>query len=386
MADAECFVIMPFGQKEDASGQSIDFDTIYQYLIKSTLEHLDIKCTRCDEIDEAGWIHSKMFQYIYQSRVAVVDITALNPNVFYELGVRHTLADRVTVILKRKGTKVPFNIQDFKVIEYDETHPGSVEKTKKKIGDFIQNGLKLRKTDSPVHEVLKLRINPEPVKLDMLRTFEYSLKGVPGKSICLVTGDLQNIKHMADIWVSSENTNMQMSRHFERSVSGVIRFYGAKKNRAGRIVEDTIAKELAEVVGENAYVDPATIVATGPGKLGETHGVKQIFHAAAVVGEVGVGYTPIGGIDRCISNALQEADKDEYAPLQLRSILFPLIGTGTGRGSLEKTAPSLIKAAIAYLNANRNSRVEKVYFVAWSDKELDVCQTALQEAPEVAIV
>ena len=53
-AEKKCFVIMPFGDKEDAEGKIIDFNKIYKYLIKNTVEEdLQMTCIRCDEIAEA---------------------------------------------------------------------------------------------------------------------------------------------------------------------------------------------------------------------------------------------------------------------------------------------------------------------------------------------
>ena len=82
----KCFVIMPFGQKMDINGKLIDFNKIYSNFIKGTLTDLGLKCVRCDEIEEAGSIHAKMFEHIFDADVAIVDTTALNANVFYELG------------------------------------------------------------------------------------------------------------------------------------------------------------------------------------------------------------------------------------------------------------------------------------------------------------
>src|SRR5262249_32390682 len=158
-----------------------------------------------------------------------------------------------------------------------------------------------------------------------------------------------DVKNLADIWVSSENTNMEMSRPHERSISGVIRFYGAKRKH-GRVVEDTIANELKAIVGENANVNPATVIATVAGELERRHSVKKIFHIASVIGQVGVGFTPIPGIGRCVSEALTLADSDDFVAMKLKSILFPLMGTGQARGSLERTAKELIEAAISYLH------------------------------------
>ena len=374
---------MPFGDKVDSDGKVIDFNKIYTYLIKNTVEGLGITCVRCDEIAESGWIHAKMFEHIYQSDVAITDITSLNPNVLYELGVRHALAESVTVLLRRKGTAIPFNIQGFQVIEYDPEDIASVEEAKKKIVDFIRNGLKLKKKDSPVHEVLNLKIGTESKQLRRTETFEYPLKKFPTKRICLITGDIRDAKGI-DVWVNSENTNMQMARHYDRSISSVIRYCGAVR-KAGQIVDDVIANELAIVAGNPANVPPGEIMVTGAGELERTNSVKKIFHAAAVTGQVGTGYSPIADIGICVRNALVMADADEFKGLELKSILFPLIGTGTARGELEKNAPQLINAAISYLETHPESRIDRVYFVTWSEKELEVCQRVLQESPDVAI-
>jgi len=249
---------------------------------------------------------------------------------------------------------------------------------------FHPNGLKLKKKDSPVHEVLDLRIGTESKGLSKTEVFAYRLRNAKDKQICLITGDIRNVK-VVDVWVNSENTNMQMARHYDRSISSVIRYLGAKKDRSGLVIDDTIAKELTEIAGDHAHVPPGTVIATGAGELERTHRVKKIFHAASVVGQVGKGYTPVADIGMCVRNALEIANSDEFENMNLKSILFPLIGTGTGRGKLEEKARELIDAALSHLEANPQCRIQRVYFLTWSDKELEVCQRILQEAREVVI-
>ena len=374
-----CFVIMPFGEKKDPGGKKIDFDKIYNYLIKPSVEQVkDLSCIRCDEIEEPGIIHKKMLEHIYRADVAVVDITTLNPNVFYELGVRHALADQVTVIIKRKGTNIPFNINALNSIEYDPNDLESIEKTKKKIVSFIQNGLQTRKVDSPVHESLPIRIAAEVMPLPKTRRYTAKLP-VSGKEIGLITGELQKIKGV-DVWVSSENTNMQMARFHERSVSGTIRYYGAKRNRAGQVTDDILAKELLAIVGENVVVPAANVIATSAGQLAASNGVKRIFHAAAVYGQIGIGFTPINNVAACIDNALALADSEEEKGANLRSILFPLMGTGQGGGKLQETVNSLVTAAIAYLENKPDSVIQQVYFMCLIEKDLEACQWAFDHA------
>ena len=74
-----------------------------------------------------------------------------------------------------------------------------------------------------------------------------------------------------------------MSRRYERSISGTIRYLGAKKDGAKRVAEDRIANELFAKVGP-AGVDPGVLIDTNAGELTKTHGVKKIFHATSVQG------------------------------------------------------------------------------------------------------
>jgi O-acetyl-ADP-ribose deacetylase (regulator of RNase III) len=374
---ASCFVIMPFGQKKDAQGKPIDFDKVYQDLIKQPIADLGLECIRCDEIEEPGLIHAKMIEKIYHSEVAVVDITLLNPNVFYELGVRHALVDFVTVLIKRRGTKIPFNIQGLNAIEYDYPPQENMDATKAKIVSFVRNGLAQAKVDSLVHQMLSLRVSEEAKVLTHTDVLRYKLPET-SKMINIITGDILGVK-CADVWVSSENTNMQMSRFYERSISGVVRYHGAER-KAGQVVDDIIAKDLAAIVGENANVPAGHVIATTAGELQRTHNVKRIFHAAAVIGQVGKGFSPIQDVASCVRNALDLADSDELRDVGLRSILFPMIGTGQGRGKVVETAHKLIEAAIAYLRAHKRSRVEEVFFLTWSDKELAACKRAFAAA------
>ena len=114
-----CFVVMPFGERTDAGGDAIDFDDVYEFLIKPPLDQLKIDVFRCDKIPSSRSLHREMLRHILADDLVIVDITTLNPNVFYELGVRHALRRSGTILLRRRGTKSPFNIQGMRAFEYD---------------------------------------------------------------------------------------------------------------------------------------------------------------------------------------------------------------------------------------------------------------------------
>ncbi len=158
-----CFVIMPFGEKLDLdSDEVIPFDDVYEYLIKEVAEErLGLKCIRSDEISESGWIHADMLEHIYRADIAVVDITTTNPNVFYELGVRHTFKPSGTILIRKKGTKIPFNIRGLRVIDYDLDLKGARE-AQDALERFIRNSLQKRIDDSIVYHVFpRLKVSVE---------------------------------------------------------------------------------------------------------------------------------------------------------------------------------------------------------------------------------
>src|SRR5688500_992279 len=94
-----CFVIMPFGEKDvtDDQGKSrtVNFDAIYDGVFEPAIraatlaEGGSLEPRRTDRDFFAGDISQDMFEDLEYSRVALTDITGLNPNVLYELGVRH---------------------------------------------------------------------------------------------------------------------------------------------------------------------------------------------------------------------------------------------------------------------------------------------------------
>lgn len=375
-AGKKCFVIMPFGKKKDIDGTEIDFDHVYHGLIEKAVESLGMDCERCDEIVDTGSIHLKMFKGIFEADVAVVDITSLNANVFYELGVRHALNKCVTLVVRRQSNlPPPFNISGLNVLGYEMDAEEKLAASMQKIREHVQNGLEKQSTDSLVHLALdNLRVERKPKPIEKKEVYLYSLSHAPGKEIGIITGDIQNIKNV-DVWVNSENTNMQMARPYERSISGTIRYLGATKDRAKRVVDDVIANELAEIV-QTGGVFPGVVIATGSGELAKTHQVKKVFHAASVLGQVGRGYSPIQDIDECVRNALELADSEEMANEDIHSILFPLMGTGSSKLEAEEVAKDLIGAAISYLENNKKSKINKVYFLVYNEQDRDICDHA----------
>jgi hypothetical protein len=383
-AGKKCFVIMPFGKKP-VDGIEFNFDHVYHELIEKSVEELGMDCERCDEILDTGSIHKKMFRGIFDADVSVVDITSLNPNVFYELGVRHALHKHVTLVIGKSSSlqKIPFNINGISILGYEIDNPEQIEANRKKIRDLILNGLDKQSLDSIVHDALPdLRIERKSKAIDSKEEKLYKLAIAPDKEIGYITGNIKYINNV-DVWVNSENTNMQMARHYERSISSTIRYEGAIKDENGFVTDDVIAKDLKKVTkGRDCMA--GNVIVTTAGALEEKNNVKRIFHAAAVIGEPGKGYSPIRNIEDCVRNALAKVDSKALADVDIQSILFPLMGTGTSRATAQETANKLIDSAVCYFEDNPNSRIKRVYFLVYNEQDREICQHKFITDPKIS--
>jgi nucleoside phosphorylase/O-acetyl-ADP-ribose deacetylase (regulator of RNase III) len=191
----------------------------------------------------------------------------------------------------------------------------------------------------------------------------------------VVAGSIRRVR-FAEAWVSSENTEMEMSRPAEFTISGIIRYWGARRDGSGRIADDIIARELAEQVGPHRPVTAGAAFATGSGSLAATNGVRAIIHVASVQGEPGAGFRQVRNIAECVTNALTLAEDRGVA-----SILFPLLGVASGHGDVETTATTMITAAVDHLTERPSTALRAIYFLGYTRSELATLTNCLTDSP-----
>jgi len=116
---AVCFVDMPFGKKPDlASGVEVDFDGIYESAIEPAIVEADLDPIRGDRERTGGIIHAPMFGRLLLSDFVIADLTLANPNVFYELGIRHTARPFTTILIFAAIHPLPFDVGMARAIPY----------------------------------------------------------------------------------------------------------------------------------------------------------------------------------------------------------------------------------------------------------------------------
>ena len=113
-----CFVLMPFGKKPDAVGNTIDFDRVYDEIIKPAIQRADMEAIRADQEMGGGIIHKPMYERLILCEYAVADLTTANANVFYELGLRHAVRPWSTVLIFAEGGRLPFDVGLLRSLPY----------------------------------------------------------------------------------------------------------------------------------------------------------------------------------------------------------------------------------------------------------------------------
>ena len=177
-----CFVLMPFGRKTDATGRTTDFDAVYQQIIAPAVQEAGLDPIRADEEKVGGTIHKPMFERLMLCDYAVADITGANPNVYYELGIRHAMRPRSTVILFAEGTTLPFDIALLRGVPYrtgENGAPADPKSCAAKVAQQLGAARQNPHDDSPLFQLLEYmpRFEVDHSKTDIFRDrFDYSKK------------------------------------------------------------------------------------------------------------------------------------------------------------------------------------------------------------------
>jgi len=111
-----CFVIMPFKKEKN-------LNYVYNNHIKKIIENFHLKCIRADDIFKNEMIMEDIWEQICTAKFIIGDLTDKNPNVFYELGMAHTLGKRV-ILITQSEDDVPFDLRHLRYIKYEFTPPG----------------------------------------------------------------------------------------------------------------------------------------------------------------------------------------------------------------------------------------------------------------------
>lgn len=208
-----CFIIVPIGANNSSTRRRTD--GIIEAAIKPVLERYNFIPVPAHQITDTGSITHGIIKHILEDRLVIADITELNPNVMYELAVRHCAAKPIITIAE-DGTKLPFDIADQRTIFYINDAQGVID-LRSKLDQHISSlspKLGSDDVDNPVYKVKQDIVIREGIVggAENKDTAEYFLNKLEGieDSISLLTNKVVSM---------DSNTRNNKSRGNEKEAS-----------------------------------------------------------------------------------------------------------------------------------------------------------------------
>lgn len=208
----KCFIITPIGS--DASETRRAADGLTAAVLKPILKKYGYDVLVAHEITTSGSITNQVIELILSSELVVANLTELNPNVMYELAVRHCTALPV-ITVAQQGTVLPFDISDERTVFYRNDMHGVID-LQKRLDDAVKAaaGVEGDSTDNPVYRAAKGKVIKEALVaeggeatsyiLDRMNAMESHLAALSNSSINF---DYSELKEFQEITLTAIGTS-----------------------------------------------------------------------------------------------------------------------------------------------------------------------------------
>lgn len=149
--NGECFVIAPIGN--DGTDTRERTEDLLEYVIKPVIEReLGLSVEVAHHIDEPGNITRQVMRKLFEAELVIADLTEQNPNVMYELAVRHATGKPVVTIAE-EGASLPFDVGPQRTKFYKHTM-GGPEAFKPELQSSAEAALTLdHQPDNPIYDI-----------------------------------------------------------------------------------------------------------------------------------------------------------------------------------------------------------------------------------------
>jgi hypothetical protein len=232
-----CFFVTPIGGESTPQRKRAD-DLLTHFLRPISKDFLNI--VRADEVDEPGTITTDIVRRLHTADLVIADLTGQNPNVMYEIGLRHCF-NLPIVHLAQAGEKPPFDLAAERIIFFDIGDLASVEAAKVKIKKACQAALDAKPFRSPVVRALELESLFASVgELPMPRDLIEKLDQLESK-LDEVSGDLNSLSFSIDSGISVTADGIDLSL-FDRIAELVRLFDRVSPSDIARLAEALRAK------------------------------------------------------------------------------------------------------------------------------------------------
>lgn len=133
--DKLCFLICPIGSPDSETRSRSD--KILKHVIIPAAADCGYRVIRADQIDNPGVITNQIVNHVFTADIVIADLSELNPNVMYELALRHGTR-RPAIHIAEVGTKLPFDVQQSRAIMIDHRDLDSAAECRSAISQQIR--------------------------------------------------------------------------------------------------------------------------------------------------------------------------------------------------------------------------------------------------------
>jgi len=169
--EKECFIICPLGSKD--SEDRTRSNKLLEYIVEEPVTDHGYTIERADEISQPGSITSQIIEKTIESELVIADLTDHNPNVFYELAIRHATGEPYIQLID-SSQSIPFDIADERTIHYEfdvKAAEEASEELRSQI-ETIEDGAEIDNPISRAANIQSWRESDDPAQQNLAELFE----------------------------------------------------------------------------------------------------------------------------------------------------------------------------------------------------------------------
>ena len=155
MNQKKCFIICPIGAAGSETRKRAD--RMLKHVYAPVLDANGYETVRADKILKSGLITSQIINLILESELVIADLTDSNPNVYYELALRHATG-KAFIQIAEAGQQIPFDIAGLRTIFVDLTDPDDIDSARKDLRGYIAEFEQGHRADSPIQHARGVRL------------------------------------------------------------------------------------------------------------------------------------------------------------------------------------------------------------------------------------
>lgn len=210
----KCFIITPIG--DDNSEIRRATDGLLKAVVQPVLNQLEFEIEVSHQMTKPGSITNQVIDCILNYDLVIANLSGLNPNVMYELAVRHATR-KPLISIAEKSTKLPFDISDERTIFFTNDMAGC-EELKPKLSETIKKAMEDKEPDNPIYRVAKENLMKQQIKtgdvqeyiLNRLDRIETSINSVKQSRLNYTKIHHEGLKLTFEVKGLLENINAAM--------------------------------------------------------------------------------------------------------------------------------------------------------------------------------